>query len=239
MNNTYDRSRQNPHSLSGMDSSNLRKWSPDDRISSAHWKRLSESAELFGQSPDFFLLKGNRLFLSDVPLDKYTTILFNESRYASFQPRTNPEKRFVDLHLTEFLSRTIGKRTNEDFFSWFEQLFESNPEGCRQLIQAAYNSILEKNGMDSDAICAILEVLARFDYEEMSPIGLVTASSAIALDSETVKTKALDLIGHWGNREAYNLLNKISAPSGFLARMKYDSLIKTFHHKYAVSEKNI
>lgn len=115
MNSTYDISRQNPHGLSGIASSNFRKWSPDYRISSAHWRSLPESAELFGHSPDFFLLKGNRLYLSDVSLDRYTTILFNESCYASSQPKTNPEKRFADLHLTEFLSRTRGERTRNSF----------------------------------------------------------------------------------------------------------------------------
>lgn len=150
---------------------------------------------------------------------------------ASF--RENTEARFVELNLPVLRSMVFSENEDETA-QWIRRCYEENRDGTKQLLQNLYNDFLVADKFHEKAIVSLLRLFAEFDYEEMTPIGLITLSSAISLRSDKIKSVVLDVLGHWENRETYNLLLKLDPPAGFLYKIQYKALLKSFEEKYGV-----
>lgn len=147
--------------------------------------------------------------------------------------RGDTEARFVEVNLPVLRSMVFSDN-EEETTHWIRRCYEENRDGTKQLLQNLYNSFLIADDFQEKAIVALLKLFAEFDYEEMEPIGLITLSSAISLHSDKIKSVALDVLGHWENRETYNLLLKLTPPTGFLYKIQYKALLKSFEQKYGV-----
>lgn len=131
----------------------------------------------------------------------------------------------------EQLSITDQKKTAE----WFEECYILNPGVAKQMLQKEFSDLLMADNFDEVAIVNLLRLMGNFEFEEMLPVGSIILTSALTLKSDKVKSAVLDIFGHWPNKSTYNILKKLEPPVSFLYRLKFDSLLKSFEKKYAIS----
>ncbi len=133
------------------------------------------------------------------------------------------------------MSSLIFAEDEHEAIRWIRQCYEEDQDATKQQLQNLYESFLSPNGFQEQSIVALLKLFLEFDYEEMTPVGLKMLSSAVSLDSEKIKSAALDVLGHWENRDTYNLLLNLTSPKGFLYRIQYQVLLKSFEQKMGLN----
>lgn len=149
------------------------------------------------------------------------------------RPEKDTQKKFVDNN-SATLKNLIFSASQEETGIWFESLFHANRDGSKQLLQNVFAALLTDSNNNEKAIINILNLLSRFDYEEMTPVGEMILASTLANRSDKIKSASLDVMSHWANHKIYNMLKKLEAPSGFLANLKYETVLKSFKQRYDI-----
>lgn len=171
------------------------------------------------------------------PYDWSSNIFIGLGKYSTYSippsSEKNTEKQFVDTNFP-ILKNLIFSESQEETIKWFESVYAENSDGSKQLIQNVFSSLLTDNESNEEAIVNILNLLSRFDYEEMTPVGEVILASAMANKSDWIKSASLDVMSHWANRKIYNMLLKLEPPKGFLAILKYESILRSFRQRYDI-----
>lgn len=162
------------------------------------------------------------------------------STSSSFKPFSYTE--FSSKHRDDFVKVLKNSRLDEDSSRnaevYFNKLLDMEYDGAVKLLEEVFISTLTVDILDEELQIGIINLLCNYDFNELGPTAQLIASSAYPIKSVKVKSSIFNLFGHWGNREALNMLKKYEEPHEPWLRMKYRALINSIEKKYVICKKN-
>lgn len=99
------------------------------------------------------------------------------------------------------------------------------------------NTLFVDNYEDINLCVKILSLLGDYGYEELKPYSQSIALASIANKSPRIKSAALNLFAHWGNKDALRLLMEVDEPTEPWIKMKYLSIKKSLEERCSMQEK--
>lgn len=99
------------------------------------------------------------------------------------------------------------------------------------------NTLFVDNYEDTNLCVKILSLLGDYSYEELKPYSQSIALASIANKSPRIKSAALNLFAHWGNKDALRLLMEVDEPTEPWIKMKYLSIKKSLEERCSMQEK--
>lgn len=99
------------------------------------------------------------------------------------------------------------------------------------------NTLFVDNYKDTNLCVKILSLLGDYSYEELKPYSQSIALASIANKSPRIKSAALNLFAHWGNKDALRLLMEVDEPTEPWIKMKYLSIKKSLEERCSMQEK--
>lgn len=123
----------------------------------------------------------------------------------------------------------------EDNFAtlMFSDLLREDKYGALSLI----NRYFVDNFEDAELCVKILTMLNDYSYEELSPFSQTLAIASLTNKHSRVISAALNLFGHWGNKKALELIQKIDIPQQPWIMMKYNAIKKSLEERWCSYEK--
>jgi len=97
------------------------------------------------------------------------------------------------------------------------------------------NRIFVNNFHNSEILIGILHIIARFEKEEIYPIGETIALASLSHKDEIVKENAIRAFENWGGLGSLKLLEKVSVSSEWVKKY-LDEVISDLKTEYASSE---
>lgn len=99
------------------------------------------------------------------------------------------------------------------------------------------NTLFVDNFDDPKLCVKILTMLGDYSYEDLKPFSQTIALASIANKNPRVKSAALNMFAHWGNKDALRLLNEVEEPTEPWIKMKYHSIKKSLEKKCSMRER--
>ena len=118
--------------------------------------------------------------------------------------------------------------------SLFSSFLKQDKGEALDFLSKTFMYTMENDGDYSSIQVAILRLICRYDYQELSPHAQLIAGNARTISSLAVKSATFDVYDHWSNIPAYNILTKMDKPIELWLKMKYDALIDSIAEKYAI-----
>ena len=118
--------------------------------------------------------------------------------------------------------------------SLFSSFLKQDKSEALDFLSKTFMYTMENDGDYSSIQVAILRLICRYDYQELSPHAQLIAGNARTISSLAVKSATFDVYDHWSNIPAYNILTKMDKPIELWLKMKYDALIDSIAEKYAI-----
>ena len=97
------------------------------------------------------------------------------------------------------------------------------------------NSVILRNG-DEELLIQLFRLLRCFPYEFLAPASLCLAELAVHHQSDFVKSEALSLMDHWGNKEVLRMMKTHEPPLTPWLKMKYYAIIDSLERYVALQE---
>ncbi len=135
---------------------------------------------------------------------------------------------FIDLLGEDFSN---SERNNST--AAFANLVKHYKEAVQKWIMDIYNM----RNADEKLLIQLFRLLRCFPYDFLAPASLCLAALAVHHNSDLVKSEALSLMDHWGNKDVLRIMNNHEAPSTPWLRMKYFAIIESLE-KYAALQEN-
>lgn len=110
-------------------------------------------------------------------------------------------------------------------------------EKYRDEVLKLMNLLFVDNFDDSKLCVKILTMLGDYSYDELKPYSQSIALASIANKNPRVKSAALNMFAHWGNKDALRLLNEVDEPTEPWIKMKYHSIKKSLEKKCSMLER--
>lgn len=195
--------------------------------------KKSEIQHIFQKQLNSYLSKLNTIYI-----DKIFTGLDNQSIYKTSYLKVEDQNEEEIRCLLSSYRKKLFYSDQDSVREGFEILYHKNPDIAKQLIERLFFDLLRADVFEEKAIINLFKIMGNFEYEEMCPIGLIILSGALNLKSDKIKSVVLDILGHWDNKEIYNLIKKLEPPISYLYKLKFESLLQSFEEKYAISKKN-
>lgn len=180
------------------------------------------------------------LFISSINNGfNYSTIStqeINSSTSSNFKPFSYKEfcSKYRDNLIKVLKNSKFVENTTCDSEAFFNMLLDIEYDGAVKLLEEIFISTLTIDIGDEDLQIGIINLLCNYDFNELGPTAQLIASSAYSIKSAKVKSAIFNLFGHWGNREALNMLKKYEEPNETWLRMKYRALIDSIEKKYVI-----
>lgn len=89
---------------------------------------------------------------------------------------------------------------------------------------------------DEELLLQLFRLLRCFPYEFLAPASLCLAELAVHHQSDFVKSEALSLMDHWGNKEVLKMMKNHEPPSTPWLKMKYCAIIDSLERYVALQE---
>lgn len=139
------------------------------------------------------------------------------------------ELSFVTLLLAEDFSDSV----RNDATLFFNGIVRRHREAALLWILDLYNQRQD----DEVFLMQLLRLLRCFPYEYLKPASMTLATNAVHHVSDYVKSEALSLLDHWGNRDVLRIMQNHEAPNTPWLRMKYYAIRETLE-KYVTLQEN-
>lgn len=141
----------------------------------------------------------------------------------------------IKEELTSLFSSTNNSSEEIDQIEEKYTYFLTKDKGeALDFLSKSFMSTLEKEGDYTSIQVAILRLICRYDYHELSPHAQLIAGNARIVSSLAVKSATFDVYDHWSNIPSYNILSKMDEPAEPWLKMKYEALIDSIAEKYAL-----
>lgn len=89
---------------------------------------------------------------------------------------------------------------------------------------------------DEHFLMQLFRLLRCFPYEFLAPASFILAGNGVHHNSDFVKSEALSLLDHWGNKEVYDMLQNHEPPTTPWLRMKYCAIRESLRSHVAIQE---
>lgn len=156
------------------------------------------------------------------------------SKFNTVNTKSNELEEQYEIKLSDFLSR----RDKHLAIEYFDLIYQVNPEESKKILSKIFFDSLTSDNDNYNLRVHILDIISQYGYQDLYPENLAITMWAISLKGDKIKTKVLDILGHWGNKESYNYLRNIDEPSSYLAKIKYHSILNSLSKKYASCAQN-
>lgn len=114
----------------------------------------------------------------------------------------------------------------------FYRLVKQYKKAVQNWIINIYNM---RNG-DEELLIQLFRLLRCFPYDFLAPASLCLAGLAVHHQSDYVKSEALSLMDHWGNKEVLRMMQNHEPPSTTWLRMKYYAIKDSIERYVALQE---
>lgn len=114
----------------------------------------------------------------------------------------------------------------------FYRLVKRYKKAVQNWIINIYNM---RNG-DEELLIQLFRLLRCFPYDFLAPASLCLAGLAVHHQSDYVKSEALSLMDHWGNKEVLRMMQNHEPPSTTWLRMKYYAIKDSIERYVALQE---
>lgn len=135
---------------------------------------------------------------------------------------------FMDLLAEDF---SYSERNSST--AVFANLVKHYKEAVQKWIMEIYNL----RNTDEKLLIQLFRLLRCFPYDFLAPASLCLAALAVHHNSDFVKSEALSLMDHWGNKDVLRIMNNHEAPSTPWLKMKYFAIIESLE-RYAALQEN-
>lgn len=146
-------------------------------------------------------------------------------------------KEFTEGHKQRFIEtiQNVIFEAGEDNAAteMMAELLMNHKEELLELL----NTLFVDNYEDTNLCVKILSLLGDYSYEELKPYSQSIALACIANKSPRIKSAALNLFAHWGNKDALRLLMEVDEPTEPWIKMKYLSIKKSLEERCSMQEK--
>lgn len=146
-------------------------------------------------------------------------------------------KEFTEGHKQRFIEtiQNVFFEAGEDNAAteMMAELLVNHKEELLKLL----NTLFVDNYEDTNLCVKILSLLGDYSYEELKPYSQSIALASIANKSPRIKSAALNLFAHWGNKDALRLLMEVDEPTEPWIKMKYLSIKKSLEERCSMQEK--
>lgn len=156
------------------------------------------------------------------------------SKFNIVDSKSNKLEEQYEIKLSDYLSC----RDKDQAIEYFDLIYQVNPEESRKVLSKIFFDSLTSDKDNYNLRTHILDIISQYSYKDLYPENLAVTMWAISLKGDKIKTKVLDILGHWGNKEAYNYLCNIDEPSSYLVKIKYHSILNSLSKKYASCAQN-
>ncbi len=171
----------------------------------------------------------------------YTLLALSELSSASSSVETvvsYVNKKFDKSHQQEFIQLIHSTRFEPGEDNAATRMFaDLLKERYRDEVLKLMNTLFVENFDDSKLCVKILSMLGDYSYDELKPFSQSIALASIANKNPRVKSAALNMFAHWGNKDALRLLSEVDEPSEPWIKMKYHSIKKSLEEKCSMLEK--
>ena len=106
----------------------------------------------------------------------------------------------------------------------------------REAVQFWIVGIYNLRNDDEDLLIQLFRLLRCFPYEFLAPPSLCLAELAVHHHSDFVKSEALSLMDHWGNKDVFRMMKNHEPPSTPWLKMKYCAIIDSLERYVALQE---
>ena len=165
---------------------------------------------------------GYQKWITDVHSSEKAKLDYNQH----IKPR---ELQFLSDLLREDFSDSESNFSTESFLF----LVRRYKEAMKVWILDLYNL---RNG-DEELLIQLFRLLRCFPYEFLAPASLCLAGLALHHNSDFVKSEALSLLDHWGNKDVLSILQNHEPPTTPWLRMKY-AVVKDSLERYVALQEN-
>ena len=138
---------------------------------------------------------------------------------------------------TEFYNQ-LSFSNQEFVLDWFDNKYKNSSELAKNLLMNEFSYLLRKRDQEENRMVNLLTIISNYSYDELLPIGPIILTSSLSVKSDRVKEAVLKIFGQWENKETYNIIKKLEPPKGFLYRIQFESILKSFEEKYAISKED-
>ena len=132
----------------------------------------------------------------------------------------------------ELLEEDFSESERNDSTATFYKLVRHYKEAVQSWIINIYNL---RNG-DEELLIQLFRLLRCFPYEFLAPASLCLAELAVHHQSDFVKSEALSLMDHWGNKEVLRMMKTHEPPLTPWLKMKYYAIIDSLERYVALQE---
>lgn len=132
----------------------------------------------------------------------------------------------------ELLIEDFSESERNDSTATFYKLVRHYKEAVQSWIINIYNL---RNG-DEELLIQLFRLLRCFPYEFLAPASLCLAELAVHHQSDFVKSEALSLMDHWGNKEVLRMMKTHEPPLTPWLKMKYCAIIDSLERYVALQE---
>ena len=129
---------------------------------------------------------------------------------------------FCVIKYTHFVSGKDNQATD-----MLSKLLAENKDATLSLLEEYFINSMSEANMDESLLVKLLSMLNDYEYRDLFPVSQTIALCALNVQSVKVKSTSFNLFGHWGNREALNLLTKYDEPKEPWLKMKYNTLLQS------------
>ncbi|WP_294143151.1 hypothetical protein [uncultured Sanguibacteroides sp.] len=110
-------------------------------------------------------------------------------------------------------------------------LMNENKDATLSLLTEYVINIISNEILDESLLVKIILMLTDYDYNDLFPISQTIALNVLKLKNTKVNSAAFNLFGHWGNREALNMLRKYDEPVEPWLKMKYNVILHSLEER--------
>lgn len=135
---------------------------------------------------------------------------------------------FINRYESKFLnlikSTVFVSGENNAAVLMFADLLKKDKDATLDILNRIFIKALEDKKLNESLIVKIITLLNDYNYEYLFPVSQLIAACSLNIRSLRIKAAAFNLFGHWGNKEALNMLLKFEEPKELWLKMKYNDL---------------
>ena len=198
---------------------------------SVDWMKLSIPKD----DKMWHLLEGNYSEVAYLSFLALSEILSENSSAETILPVVS--KEFTEGHKQHFIETVQNAIFEAGEDNAATEMMSELLVDYKEEVLKLLNTMFVDNYKDTNLCVKILSLLGDYSYEELKPYSQSIALASIANKSPRIKSAALNLFAHWGNKDALRLLMEVNEPTEPWIKMKYLSIKKSLEERCSMQEK--